>query len=651
MKKSDSRRKMGSLLTGLALAALLAGCGSRQTSAPQVKTVAEMRAEENSSSYVEKREMEDLNNPDITCEIYMPKGSEISEGYGFYHQHGLYFSAFVNRIEGYEAFEDYFVLMEEYLPGPEMDYADLYCSGVMENGDDRYFMYTGRDVQYDGMPCEIRTLEYMVVLENDSYVNWSLELIREEVDEETDLIIEALEESYGINLEQFKKDASIPEANAIQKTYVFDVNGKNPEALEGYRYLGTADLTEYNGQGAYPVIMPEGHYTNMEDSHAYSFLHGVWMTVDVEEFYLGNLMMQLKSDLDTKYGFKTGEPDRVRNVWKSSMMQVPGFENAFYALVTYEKKGYDGEYSKRAEALCYMQYDDRHYIALEVFLSGERSDADTDAVIRELEWAYGVELLKYFQEDSTHDLPGKEGLVTIAQLAGDGNTVIEEEKLPDTVLWFNATYAPLTYSNGWNWKLVGGIEPTEENIEISQYLLEQSWDIDDRESALETVERLKEKGHRNTCQECMDELDGLGLLDLEEKEFLRAVKKLKASGKTDRYVIVYQMYHAGLSPDDMAAWDLCRVNQLYADFYICGYITYEEAMDASLENSLVLQSMYSSWDEMMEGYLLGFQFWLGELDIDEDSMTQERRHMYEMMLQMDDNPYVLAWDMELKKSW
>lgn len=97
------------------------------------------------------------------------------------------------------------------------------------------------------------------------------------------------------------------------------------------------------------------------------------------------------------------------------------------------------------------------------------------------------------------------------------------EPLPETVLWFNATYAPLTYSNGWDWKLIGGVRPTQENIEIMDYLLKQSWGVSDRDSALETVERLKEKGHRNTCRECMEELDKMGLLDLDEKEFKKAL--------------------------------------------------------------------------------------------------------------------------------
>ena len=111
------------------------------------------------------------------------------------------------------------------------------------------------------------------------------------------------------------------------------------------------------------------------------------------------------------------------------------------------------------------------------------------------------------------------------------------------------------------------------------------------------------------------------------------------------------MHQAGFSADDMTAWDLCRVNQLYADFYICGYMTYEEAMDASLENSLILQEMYSSWEEMVEGYMMGYQFWCKDLDTSDDSPTRKRYHCCEMLRESSNSPYMLDWDMELEKSW
>lgn len=259
-----------------------------------------------------------------------------------------------------------------------------------------------------------------------------------------------------------------------------------------------------------------------------------------------------------------------------------------------------------------------------------------------------------FQEEETEDEAEVDKPITMADLLNESGIINGSQdvpQLPETVLWFNATYATLTYSNGWDWHLVGGLEPTEENIKIEKELLFSSWNVKDQESALETVDNLITKGHRGKCQECMDELEEWGLLELEEQEFIEKLMDMEPDGNLGRYVIAYYMYVSGVEPEYMAAFDLCRVNQLYADYYVCGYMDYEEAMDASLENSLALQKMYRSWEEMMDAYMLGFQFWQGDLSITEDSPTKERYHYYEMLNSLEDSPFTLDWNMELKKSW
>lgn len=244
--------------------------------------------------------------------------------------------------------------------------------------------------------------------------------------------------------------------------------------------------------------------------------------------------------------------------------------------------------------------------------------------------------------------------VTMADLVREARKTQQGEQLPETILWFNATYAPLTYSNGWDWRLLGGMEPTEENKETSRTLLEYSWSVKDRESALETTTSLLQNGHRKKCLDYTKQMEEWGILDLGEEEFVEQLLAKELDGEPGRYAVAYQIHQAGIDPEFIAAWDLCRVNQLYADYYFCGYMTYEEAMDASLANSLNLQELYGSWEEMAEAYLLGYRFWQGEpIGIPDgyDSPTQERRHYYEMLQEIEDGPYSLDWNMELKKSW
>lgn len=148
----------------------------------------------------------------------------------------------------------------------------------------------------------------------------------------------------------------------------------------------------------------------------------------------------------------------------------------------------------------------------------------------------------------------------------------------------------------------------------------------DRDSGLETVDNLLEGGHRAKCRECMDNLQEWGFMDLSEQRFAEELTKIVTRERTDidfgnvpgRYVVAYYMYHSGIEAEYIAAWDLCRVNQR---------------------------------DEMMSAYLMGYQFWQGDLEIADDSPTKERRSYYEMLKNSDDNPYELDWNMELKKCW
>lgn len=290
----------------------------------------------------------------------------------------------------------------------------------------------------------------------------------------------------------------------------------------------------------------------------------------------------------------------------------------------------------------------------------EAADAETEDAEAQEEEATGAETEDAGAQEA--ETTEEERPVTMAELLSESGNVpdtVQPPKLPETVLWFNASYACLTYANGWNWRWVGGQEPTEDNARMAQYLLYSSWNVTDRESGIKTVNNLLEGGHRAKCRECMDDLEEWGLMDLKEARFAEEMTKIINGERTDinlgdvpgRYVLAYYMHHEGIDPEYIAAWDLCRVNQLYADFYLCGFMDYEEAMDASLENSRRLQKMYDSWDEMMEAYMLGYQFWQGDLEIAEDSPTKERRSYYEMLKKSGDNPYELDWDMKLKKSW
>lgn len=444
-------------------------------------------------------------------------------------------------------------------------------------------------------------------------------------------------------------DSSVPRKDSGEKPEKPDIginreemvnSGDSQKEAPDLEYLESMMIENYYGdKEEYQVYVPKG--SSYEDGSVYYFDSGLDFYAHVldcvsEEYIRDFLADSLSFETDTWLEQTSWYTDvEISEITESG-------HNIYQFASAAQKDIYDIPY--RIMHLCYMDVKENGIVVLWNLELRECSmDETAEQILGELAECYGL---------NPEELKPESGWAEAN--AERIQTAEAKDSLPPTVLWFNATYAPLTQSNkgiGTNWKLVGGMKATESNAELCRDALSRDWSIEDAASALETVEHLKEAGHREICRQYVKELEDMGILDADENTFL---EELQASGKEEnlaRYVIVYYMYQNGLRADDIAAWDLCRVNQLYGDFYICGYMTYEEAMDASLENSLILQEMYSSWADLVSAYMLGYQFWRGDLMMTEDSPTLQRYQSYLELLEMEDGPYTLDWNMTLEKSW
>ena len=74
-------------------------------------------------------------------------------------------------------------------------------------------------------------------------------------------------------------------------------------------------------------------------------------------------------------------------------------------------------------------------------------------------------------------------------------------------------------------------------------------------------------------------------------------------------------------------------------------------MDQSLEIAQLLQKTYTSWDEMIESYMYGFQYWNEDDISDTSSDSYERKQMYEQLKTKEGSPYQLDWNITLTKEW
>lgn len=225
----------------------------------------------------------------------------------------------------------------------------------------------------------------------------------------------------------------------------------------------------------------------------------------------------------------------------------------------------------------------------------------------------------------------------------------KEKPVSDTLRYFNAAYAIITLRNGGDYNLVGGFSPEDRNnIRILKRGLESSWDVTDSQTARETMDWILSEGHNSGAVQIYEEneMDSFTRQELEEI--------LSEPDYTPEERVMYlSVYDAveKFGENAILAWDLSRAQQLLGWYYLTGLYTYEEAMDKSLEVARLLQESYGSWEEMMESYFLGYQYWAEESAEDSQSEVYKRVEMYQKLKEEENGPYTLDWNMELKKEW
>lgn len=239
-----------------------------------------------------------------------------------------------------------------------------------------------------------------------------------------------------------------------------------------------------------------------------------------------------------------------------------------------------------------------------------------------------------------------------ADLEADKGSV-QSEVDSDTVQWMNATYAIITESNGGDRTLVGGMKRDLVNAVFMRYQLYSGWDIEDHESADETIEWLRSEGHRQEFMEYVEVFKETGLLFLDEEEFNQTIED--AFGAYGHYTLnylkaVYECYQS-CGETGILAWDLCRLNQVASWCYVAGYYTLDESLEIQYQNCLLMQDSFSSWDEMMESYLYGFQYWKGDSSSSAMSDTAKRRNIYNSLKELTSGPYQNDFGRELQRSW
>ena len=62
------------------------------------------------------------------------------------------------------------------------------------------------------------------------------------------------------------------------------------------------------------------------------------------------------------------------------------------------------------------------------------------------------------------------------------------------------------------------------------------------------------------------------------------------------------------------------------------------------ESAQIMQPLFTSWDELMDSYLCGYEYWSEE-------SSEERRAVYEDLKGREDSPYKIDYNLVLEKTW
>lgn len=226
-----------------------------------------------------------------------------------------------------------------------------------------------------------------------------------------------------------------------------------------------------------------------------------------------------------------------------------------------------------------------------------------------------------------------------------GEKAASAADVPDTIRWFNASNSMLVYVNGWDYQLYGGLEADETGQEIAKQILDNSWGVTDKDSADETLDWLLSEGHRTEFADEMEYLVECGIAEVavEDRASFLYENFEVTEDEAQTFANWYNRYEE-YGEDAASGWDYNRALSQLANFYLAGYYTLEEALDASLNVAEMIQASFDSWDDYMESYFTGYEYWSEE-------NSEERRGVYAELQSAADNPFSVDFKTVLERSW
>lgn len=189
----------------------------------------------------------------------------------------------------------------------------------------------------------------------------------------------------------------------------------------------------------------------------------------------------------------------------------------------------------------------------------------------------------------------------------------------DSEIWYRDTYAIWSQSNFEAFQHFCGLAKNSDNASQCRFLLGRDWNTLGGNAVLELVDSLN--GAHDDTNEMVEELRNLKDTDTETYESLK----------------------------EMLAWDLCRATQVLGMAYHGGWIDRDTMNQKSSEVGKVMQRAFSSWTELIEYYLKGYNSWA--IESFDPEIAQEniryREQSYAIVKNHANPAYLVEWNLKL----
>lgn len=216
--------------------------------------------------------------------------------------------------------------------------------------------------------------------------------------------------------------------------------------------------------------------------------------------------------------------------------------------------------------------------------------------------------------------------------------------LSPTLRWMNTAGSILLAANpSVDFHQMGGYGHYTQSESMRQSLqttLWEYWGIQGRAAAVEEMRALVTRGMRAQYKQEMERLSRL-YGSYSEEQLIEEARRINPNADEDSYLPKMLLAWRRYGENALLGWDVGRCALISQWCYLVGYMDMQTMLDICVDAGKKAQAVFQNWEEMMESYLLGVQYWQHEDKHTPGSMTAERWAIYET-LWMGKKPYRMS---------